>query len=619
MSMNYFEKNMMALEKKNASYAKEIRNIDIDKVSERIKVINTANGMKILSVNRNGRYWNLNSRLNPEYSAEIYWERYKSVLYGIYFVYGAADECYMQQCVKICDVTNRIVFCEPDIEVFYMACNIYDLSDIISDERVFFYFPEVSEIEIKYIVDTIISYSHTKLLEFCILPGYDVCYPEQCELYMNYILDKVSALLAIKSTYLGFNRMIPRHTLFHMKNLIKHCNPEQVKHKLTEFNIENIPAIIVSAGPSLDKNVHELKKAEGKAFIIVVDAALRTVLRAGVRPDMVYTIDPESPDRFFENLDLDGLIWGCSRIARPEVIKKYAGKLFYNGLFWGEWNREISGELGYIFPWLTVGGSVTSEAFQFAAYLGFKKFILIGQDMAFTGGVSHTEGIENAFGDNDEYIDSRLLMEVEGNDGTMLKTDFQMFMYKNWFENLFQEKKDNYEVINATEGGAKIKGTRVSTLKEAILEECIEEFSMYDILHAIPSAFDAQQQARLLHKLQQIPSKMKAFEEELETIIEKQEKLLDKIKNNSIMSKEILRQLKEMVEDNKKIDAEPIRDMVILYTQKEEWQVGEDVYKEDIGPKELVENSLLLLRGYRSGMKELEEDVWEYILKDIEK
>ncbi len=37
--------------------------------------------------------------------------------------------------------------------------------------------------------------------------------------------------------------------------------------------------------------------------------------------------------------------------------------------------------------------------------------------MAFTNGISHTSGIEGAFGDNDEYIDSRYQVYVEGIDG----------------------------------------------------------------------------------------------------------------------------------------------------------------------------------------------------------
>lgn len=48
-----------------------------------------------------------------------------------------------------------------------------------------------------------------------------------------------------------------------------------------------------------------------------------------------------------------------------------------------------------------------------ALHLGFRKVVLIGQDLAFTGGVSHTKGIGDALGDNDEYIKSRQIVEVE--------------------------------------------------------------------------------------------------------------------------------------------------------------------------------------------------------------
>ena len=614
--MDLFEKNMSALEKKNKEYADEIRKITIDKISDRIVVSEASNGMQIVSVQEKGHLWNLNSRFDPELAAELYWERYEIPLYGIYFLYGCADGRHLKQCLEKCDDTNRVIICEPDMEAFSAVCHFLDLTGLFKDDRTYWYFPEIREVDIQHIVDEVVSYSQTKLLEFCILPGYDVRFPEKCQRYMDMVLGKVESLMAIKATYLGFNRMIPRHTLFHIKNLIYNCNIEQIKRKLKEYDISGIPAIIVSAGPSLDKNVQELRKAQGKAFIIVVDAALRTLLKAGIRPDIVYTIDPESPDRFFENLNLDGLLWACSRIARPEVIKQYAGKIFYNGLFWGKWNAEISEELGYIFPWLMVGGSVTSEAFQFAAYIGFKKMILVGQDMAFTNGISHTKGIEQAFGDNNEYIESRLLMDVEGNDGTMLKTDYQMYIYKHWFENLFLANKDNYEVINATEGGAKIKGTKIAALKDTIAVECQKKLDIYGILEEIPPMFDREQQERLLGKLKNMPDEVKKFQKHLDEVISKQEKLLKQIENNEISQKELVRHLRELIRQNEEINKEPMRDMVILYAQKEEYQVGEDVYQADLGPKELVEKSLLLLRGYQNGFQLFKEDIEDYIMKD---
>ena len=54
-----------------------------------------------------------------------------------------------------------------------------------------------------------------------------------------------------------------------------------LKKRLAEEDLSDVPAIIVAAGPSLNKNVQELKQAKGKALILVVDAALRAVVNTG--------------------------------------------------------------------------------------------------------------------------------------------------------------------------------------------------------------------------------------------------------------------------------------------------------------------------------------------------
>ncbi len=100
----------------------------------------------------------------------------------------------------------------------------------------------------------------------------------------------------------------------------------------------------------------------------------------------------------------------------------------------------------------------------------------MGQDLAFTGGKSHTSGIEGALGDNDKYIKSRCLMEVEGIDGTMLQTDFQMWYYKQWFEKAIRDGGDRMRVIDATEGGAKIEGAENMKMSEVVAGECPAEF-----------------------------------------------------------------------------------------------------------------------------------------------
>ena len=54
---------------------------------------------------------------------------------------------------------------------------------------------------------------------------------------------------------------------------------------------KDISAIVIAAGPSLNKNIKELKRAKGKAFLIAVDTAVKRLLKEGIVPDMYATLD----------------------------------------------------------------------------------------------------------------------------------------------------------------------------------------------------------------------------------------------------------------------------------------------------------------------------------------
>src|SRR5437764_344282 len=54
----------------------------------------------------------------------------------------------------------------------------------------------------------------------------------------------------------------------------------------------DVPAIIVSAGPSLDRNIPKLRKFHDRGLMIAVDTALRPLLGAGIYPQLVVSVDP---------------------------------------------------------------------------------------------------------------------------------------------------------------------------------------------------------------------------------------------------------------------------------------------------------------------------------------
>ena len=51
--------------------------------------------------------------------------------------------------------------------------------------------------------------------------------------------------------------------------------------------------MIVGAGPSLDDSLAALARSRDRAVVLAADTALRPLLAAGIRPDIVAAVDPQ--------------------------------------------------------------------------------------------------------------------------------------------------------------------------------------------------------------------------------------------------------------------------------------------------------------------------------------
>lgn len=609
--MDFFEKNILSLKKRYSYIVEKLdEKKDIDECG-----VEYNNGTAVLYKIYNNRRWNLNSKWNAQTAAEIYAERYNIQLYGVYFVFGFSDGKYIRELARKLDDTNLMVVCIPDFTLFSITCRYFDLTDIFENERIIVYFSEM-ERNAEGLFRQLVGYTRIKLLEFCILPGYDIVYHDECETFMDAVLECMRNEIMNKETHLAFDRQIPQHMLYHTKHMLPYSNINQLKQELLTKDIEDIPAIIVSAGPSLDKNVHLLKEAKGKAFIIAVDASIRTVMQAGVQPDLLCSVDPNSPERFFSGLDLKDVCWACNQWTNMNLLDTYAEHILYFGSFGDTWNDILKQNLGYEFPNVVSGGSVSTEAFMIALQMGFKNIVLIGQDLAFTGGVSHTKGIEDALGDNDSYIKSRQIVEVEGINGERLQTDYQMWFYKQWFEKVIRIYKDKIYVIDATEGGARIEGAEIKSLEEVIKTQCNKELDVHKIEQKILPMFSVERQLSLLEQLKSLREKILCTEKTILDCIAEQKEIFEKIKTEEITLQKVKKHQK-MALLNKTIEKLPMMDYICMYAQNEEYEMGDTIYTEkDLTPEQLVEKSLALLKGYQNGAKLFLEDFDEFIMKD---
>jgi hypothetical protein len=293
------------------------------------------------------------------------------------------------------------------------------------------------------------------------------------------------------------------------------------------FNkFKGCPVIIVAAGPSLDKNMHLLKKIKGRFPILAVDTALRQLVANGVKPDIVCAADPS-----YENsLDFVGVeneldvILAVEPMTHPDILECFNGPkmtmTFGGGLF--QMMREYREPVGKLACW----GSIATTVFDFAKQLGCDPLVFIGLDLSFADGRLHAKGsysddiffekvhsytsIEQ---ETVDYINNRGAYKLVKNDGSFLFTDQNMKLYRDWFEDQFRQTSQ--KVINATEGGVVDKYCDLMPLSEVISKYYDSGVDVKSILDdAINSPVKANVSG-LIQKMQQIRMVLRKQESEV--------------------------------------------------------------------------------------------------------
>lgn len=238
--------------------------------------------------------------------------------------------------------------------------------------------------------------------------------------------------------------------------------------KINEFKdkYKDTPAIIVSAGPSLQKNINYIDK--NKALIISGGRTLKPLLGVNIDPDFMAIIDgSQASYELVENyLDKTNTNLIYNEMTNSKILDNYKGPKISSAQ--SGFMKEILGE---DIVDIIKGGSVANAMTFIAAFMGCNPIIFVGQDLAYTDNKGHaecakTESVsidakENYYKSNDVY--------VEGIDGKEVRTSLSLKAYKESLEDIVESFKD-IKFINATEGGAAIKGTEVRKLKE-VLEE----------------------------------------------------------------------------------------------------------------------------------------------------
>ncbi|WP_099190212.1 motility associated factor glycosyltransferase family protein [Tepidibacter mesophilus] len=385
---------------------------------------------------------------------------------SVFVIFGMGPGYHILKLFDLLTENNKIIIIEPSIEVFKKAISINDFTKLIKSKNIYFCIG-MDINKVKKAFKDFVSVNDLSNISFLTFSQCDKIYEKFYletvkELKYSVIYNKVEANTTNYFSY-EFNQ-----NLFENIDSITHGNEIQ---KLKDIFAEK-PAIIVSAGPSLDKNIKYLKKAQDKSVIITGGRTLKALLENNIIPDIIVSVDP---GEMAYDVIKDSLKHKHSKISlvttvisNSKVMKNHKGKQIYINC--PETIGLINDITDKYMDVISMGGSVANACFSLGDYMGCNPLILVGQDLAFTEGKSHAENSKTEGSNNKS---EELHLEVEDIYGAKVFTSFPLYTYLKWFEN-YIESIPNKTVIDATEGGAKIKGTNILTLNETIGEYCKE-------------------------------------------------------------------------------------------------------------------------------------------------
>ncbi len=430
----------------------------------------------------------IHSCYDPKKEAQKFIKSHLKELCLNFMIFGFGLGYHIQELIKKISIKSKIFIIEKDPELLWLAIENNDLKDILNHPGVHLSVgedPEAISIiaeELKY--DFAIN--NFKLLKYSSLYDNNLNYYQKYENNFEQIIQKTKIDI---NTQEAFSK---KFFINEFANLEFTLNSNGI-NKFKNFS-DGQPGVIISAGPSLDKNIALLKNAKSKALLISVPTALNLLIKNRITPDFVVAIDPNEIS--INSFDFETIPSSVTLLYNPTIpkiiLERFPGKkiVFDSLTFFNQWLVNKMGSKGNV----GIKQSVGHIAASIGKYFGCNPIILVGQDLAFDGtrlhcsesqyieaykmGCTQTRNtdyfIQQRFKDN--LTNMKPALDIFGNLST---TTLALDSFKNIFT---KDIVKNSNLFNATEGGIPIPQIPNVSLKEILFNhsEIKVEFEVFD-------------------------------------------------------------------------------------------------------------------------------------------
>ncbi len=600
---NYFQKNIVAIAQRNKTLAEIIQNADYTLY---IDVIQTKSGDVIPLVKKETGTVTVHSKFNPVKEAERLIEEFDCAHYDCIVVSGFGFGYHIESLLPKVKKDATVLILEQFPWMVAAAIAHRDLQNVFNDPRVVLLVnPDEETIAVH-----MKGRSSYKTL-FITHRGSFQIDPEQ---YTN--LQRIAkAYIATKevniATLAKFEKLWTSNIARNIREIIGACPAAAFFDRFS-----NVPAIIVNAGPTLTESIPYIKKHYDTTIIVAVDTSIKVLEHYGIEPHFCITVDPQLINaRYFEGVHSKRTILIADPMVHPSTFLFHRGRKAITGVAFEmmKWIEDTIGHYGT----LRYGGSVSTNAYDFAKRLGAHPIIMVGQDLSFTKGLAHVKG---AYLDNHIYFRNYRTYTVEmfnrfqltalpkifvkGIKSKQVHTNQKMMIFISWFGKLLDPS-----LINATYDGAYIDTVTHKTFEEIALQDC--GINVWDVINQIyqQSLPDedtiALRSANLITQLNQMLQQTDSMYSMLQQAIQFSEELKKIIKNNKTHAiPSLLKKLDDI--DKKLSDLSVTKNLVgltiqhIIHTVTEGYEIDETVKSEQ---EKVALKSLYLYTGLFEGVQ----------------
>ncbi|ECP9518393.1 6-hydroxymethylpterin diphosphokinase MptE-like protein, partial [Campylobacter jejuni] len=435
-------------------------------------------------------YENLEEEINFFYQSILE----KTHRYPFACIYGIGNALLIKNLSK--HYKHLFIF-ESEIELFILALSVIDLSEELYSGKIYLADIEEERVDIQLLIlfDMKDISEYLSLYEMFVNNVYYKKFYEDIWHKADELCEK-NIKVVIRN--LGSNSDLSFECYSHLlQNIPSMLESIPFQRILSERKNKFDNTIVVSAGPSLAKQLPLLKAYQDKAVIFCADGALSMLEKEGIVPDYVTNLDfTDLAMNFFQNKENKTSLNILSCATHPNVVHSLKAEncmiVLRNKALYQRFNLN---DFGYI----DTGTHVSHFSYTLALALGFKNIIMIGQDLAFDEkGNSHSKGFD--FGEKfsgEENID-KLKVPAYAGKGEVL-THITWNDYRIKLEYLFACNDQKAKFYNATEGGARINFTEELSFKECCEKLLTKEKPKFEL----PKSLTKNRSDKLLVKFKE--------------------------------------------------------------------------------------------------------------------